>query len=94
MRLFLQHSYHYMEKVPNSIPALDQSLTRHLLVITLCRAFTNHQDAEGYKYLFEKVFGLVERYSNQPVGFHYLHGHGFESITLDMDEGQMLGMIF
>ncbi|OJJ78431.1 uncharacterized protein ASPGLDRAFT_182657 [Aspergillus glaucus CBS 516.65] len=67
-------------------------LPLHGKVVTLCRAFTNRQDADGYEDLFQKVFELMEKHTNQPICFHYLHGSGFESITLDMDEGQMLGL--
>lgn len=69
-------------------------LTGHwpvVLVITLCRAFTTRQDAEGYKALFQKVFEIMAKHTRKSVCFSYLHGSGFESITMDMDEGQMHG---
>ena len=62
--------------------------------MTLCRAFTTRQDADGYECLFQRVFELMERYTNEQTHFHYLHGRGFESITLDQDNGQMLGRCY
>lgn len=61
--------------------------------MTLLRVFTDQESAEGYQFLFQKVFSLIQKVTGQPVTFDYLHGSGFKAIVSDMCPRQMTGML-
>jgi hypothetical protein len=63
------------------------------VVITICRVFTEHEDPTGYYLLFSRVFSLMKRILDKEICFFYLHGTGYESITVDMDQSQMHGRL-
>ena len=61
--------------------------------MTLYRVLTTRQDPEEYRHIFETVFVQIRRCTFQSPCFQQLHGSGFEKITLNMSEGQRLGMV-
>ena len=56
-------------------------------------AFINCQSAEVHFIIFCCILEIAGQDSNQPVAFHYMHGHGIKSVVADAHQGQGIGML-
>jgi hypothetical protein len=65
-----------------------------ILVITLCRVFTNQKTTEGYYLLFKRVFTLIKKITGQDVEFNSIHSSGINGIIVDVDSKQYTGKYF
>jgi hypothetical protein len=61
--------------------------------VVCTRAFITSQSAAAHKYLFQRIFSIVEHDTGQPVHFRHIHGVGFETIVADAHKGQALGKL-
>ncbi|KAF8547224.1 hypothetical protein OG21DRAFT_1425240 [Imleria badia] len=64
----------------------------HKRSVVSARAFFNCQSAEAHFILFRHIFEIAVQDSNQPVAFHYMHGHDIESVVADAHQGQGIGL--
>ena len=66
-------------------------ITDLTLVITLCRAFTNHKNEDAYKTLFQRVFALMIKATGQEIQWQHIHNQGLYGVVMDMDYAQING---
>lgn len=62
-----------------------------LSAFSACRAFTTSESAEAHRQLFHEIDAVVKADTGEWLMFYYLHGEGWQVITLDEHKGQALG---
>ena len=63
-----------------------------IVVLSLCRVFTNVFTAEGYHRLFLSLFRVIYEVSGEPIKFQYIHKQGISCILADLDAAQAKGL--
>ncbi|EXX67018.1 hypothetical protein RirG_118210 [Rhizophagus irregularis DAOM 197198w] len=66
--------------------------SKHHLILSFCRVFTNVFTAEGYHRLFSSLFQIVHEVSGQHMQFKHIHGQGIGCILADLDAAQAKGL--
>jgi len=50
------------------------------------------ETTKSYYLVFHQLFHCLAVTNKEPIFFHYIHGRGVQSITVDMDTKQAAGM--
>ena len=58
--------------------------------MTFAWIFTNVETADAYQYLFEDLFGCIEKNIGKTFNFYYIHRKGLGCIIADQHKGQAL----
>ncbi|CAB5360382.1 unnamed protein product [Rhizophagus irregularis] len=66
--------------------------SKHHLILSFCRIFTNVFTAEGYHRLFSSLFQIIREVSGQSIQFRHIHGSGIGCILADLDTAQAKGL--
>ncbi|GET63974.1 hypothetical protein GLOIN_2v1545568 [Rhizophagus irregularis DAOM 181602=DAOM 197198] len=66
--------------------------SKHHLILSFCRIFTNVFTAEGYHRLFSSLFQIIREVSGQSIQFRHIHGSGIGCILADLDAAQAKGL--
>lgn len=59
--------------------------------MSVCRAFVTSESAEAHRKLFEEIDVIVKLDTAHSLKVHYMHGEGWQVITMDEHKGQALG---
>lgn len=64
-----------------------------VIAIVVACAFTTSESADAHFTLFTRIFEIAKHDTGLEVSFHYMSGHGIQSIVADGHRGQALGQL-
>lgn len=70
------------------------SLADELPAISCARVFLNSQTAEAHEAVLIKLTEIVEQDCGAPIRLAYMHGEGWDTMTVDEHRGEALGQYF